>query len=257
VTEHGYLEVKNFDQFQHYKQRNPPWIKLHAAMMDDYDFAQLPEVARFHLMGIWVLASKTGNKIPADPEWIERRINAQSPVDLELLITAGFVKRLRRASDVLAESKQVAIPSREEERREETEESTYASHTGDARLESTPHNQRSVMGLVIARLYFGTRPTPSEMASNADILASLNREGHSWDRLAKVVEGLALRRDRGELKSVAKHQPVSLKWVWSQKQILNQLVLSEDALYTGPSPPAEDKRGGKITSITDHLPRVG
>lgn len=124
------------------------------------------------------------------------------------------------------------------------EQPTSPKETGEARSEILPHNQRSVMGLVIEKLYFGKRPTPSEMASNADILGMLHKEGHSWDRLARAIEGLALRRDRGELKSVAKNQPVSLKWVWSQKQTLNQIALSEDALYRGPGPPQDEKRGG-------------
>jgi len=32
-----FLAVKNFERFQHYKDRNPPWIKLHAAVLDDYE----------------------------------------------------------------------------------------------------------------------------------------------------------------------------------------------------------------------------
>lgn len=117
MTDQGFLEVKNFEQFQHYKQRNPPWIKLHAALLDDYEFARLPDAAKMHLMGIWILASKTGNKIPADAEWIAKRIGATTPIDLEFLVSTGFISRLRRASDVLAPDKQMPIPSREEERR--------------------------------------------------------------------------------------------------------------------------------------------
>ena len=28
--------VKNWSKFQHYKNRNPPWIRLHVEILDDY-----------------------------------------------------------------------------------------------------------------------------------------------------------------------------------------------------------------------------
>src|SRR5690606_19747530 len=36
----GYLTVKNFERFQHYKDRNPPWIKLYNDLLDDYEFGR-------------------------------------------------------------------------------------------------------------------------------------------------------------------------------------------------------------------------
>jgi hypothetical protein len=38
-----WLTIKNWSEFQHYKDRNPPWIKLHRALLDDYAFAALPD----------------------------------------------------------------------------------------------------------------------------------------------------------------------------------------------------------------------
>jgi hypothetical protein len=36
-----FLQVKNWRSFQHYGKRNPPWIKLHRALLDDYAFCAL------------------------------------------------------------------------------------------------------------------------------------------------------------------------------------------------------------------------
>ena len=30
------LHIKNWGEFQHYKKRNPPWIKLHKKLLDDF-----------------------------------------------------------------------------------------------------------------------------------------------------------------------------------------------------------------------------
>ena len=68
-----FLRIKNLDKHQHYKDRRPPWIKLHAEVLDDYAFGCLQDASKAHLMGIWILASKHANKVPADPEWIAKR----------------------------------------------------------------------------------------------------------------------------------------------------------------------------------------
>jgi DNA-binding NarL/FixJ family response regulator len=36
-SRNGY-SVKNFERFQHYKDRSPPWIKLYNELLDDYEF---------------------------------------------------------------------------------------------------------------------------------------------------------------------------------------------------------------------------
>ena len=87
------------------------------------------------------------------------------------------------------------------------------------------------MGLVVARLYFGRRPSEPEMASNASVLKRLAARGVSWDRLARAVEGLALRRDRGELGTVERADPVSLRWLVDKEMDLNQVAVCEDAYY--------------------------
>ena len=127
MTGHGFIGVKNFERFQHYKDRNPPWIKLHAAVLDDYEFGRLQDASKMHLMGIWILASKCDNRIPADPVWIAKRIGANTPVDLQPLIDAGFILRLQRASDALEERKQNA-PLVEERRGEAKTEAETTPH---------------------------------------------------------------------------------------------------------------------------------
>ena len=49
--------VKNWSKFQHYKNRNPPWIRLHVEILDDYkadgtenDFHALPDKDKLTLM---------------------------------------------------------------------------------------------------------------------------------------------------------------------------------------------------------------
>jgi hypothetical protein len=125
------FSVKNLEKFQHYKDRSPPWIKLYNELLDDYDFGSLPDTAKWHLVAIWLLASRSGNKIPFDSDWVARRINATGTVDLDLLAARGFIvidQALQTAehdaSAPLADRKQSACPEREGETEAEAEAET-------------------------------------------------------------------------------------------------------------------------------------
>ena len=70
-----YFAVKNFERFQHYKDRSPPWIKLYSAVLRDYEFSQLPLAQRYQLIVILLLAYQHNNRLPADPEWLKKELN--------------------------------------------------------------------------------------------------------------------------------------------------------------------------------------
>jgi hypothetical protein len=100
------LSIKNFTRFQHYSRRLPPWVKLHASVLDDYAFGCLQDASKAHLMLLWVLASRCNNKIPYDVAWLTKRLGAHSPVDVEELVLHGFIEVTDDASAMLASRKQ-------------------------------------------------------------------------------------------------------------------------------------------------------
>lgn len=53
------LVPKNWDKFQHYKDRNPPWIKIHKAQLDDPDFMSLSLASIGLAQLLWLLASES------------------------------------------------------------------------------------------------------------------------------------------------------------------------------------------------------
>jgi hypothetical protein len=119
--ESSVLRVKNWREFQHYTNRRPPWIKLHTALLDDYEFQSLPLASRALAPMLWLLASCTEDgSIPADPVKLAFRFRCdvkELKAGLTPLIEKGF---LIDASNSLAGCAQSACS---EERREETEES--------------------------------------------------------------------------------------------------------------------------------------
>jgi len=93
-----FLKVKDWNQFQHYAKRNPPWIKLHRLYLDDYEFCSLPDTSKAHLMLLWLFASQHDGRIPRDAKFLEIKLSCNE-INLDILIEKGF---LVSASNVLA-----------------------------------------------------------------------------------------------------------------------------------------------------------
>jgi hypothetical protein len=113
------LTPKNWTSFQHYKNRNPPWIKLHKGLLDDYTFAMLPVASRALAPMLWLLASEAVDGcIRMEPCALAFRLHIPEQEFLESLkplIINGF---MIDASIVLAPCKQLApeLPPRDRDR---------------------------------------------------------------------------------------------------------------------------------------------
>jgi len=118
------LIPKNWAVFQHYKDRCPPWIKLHRDLLNNRDFMCLPLASKALAPMLWLLAAEAKDGIfdaNSDELTFRLRITPKELTDgLKPLIDKGF---FLIASGVLAECYQGAIPETETER--ETKKKTY------------------------------------------------------------------------------------------------------------------------------------
>lgn len=87
-----YFRVKNFQRFQHYRDRRPPWIKLYASLLSDMEFNALTEIQQLHLIKIWILASQNKNILVYDSRTIRRQLALRSRLSLEVFVKAGFLE---------------------------------------------------------------------------------------------------------------------------------------------------------------------
>lgn len=121
------IVAKNWSSFQHYKDRSPPWVRLHRALLDDYEFHCLPVASRALAPMLWLLASEykdpSAGIVDADPKRLSFRLRmSEQDVALALkpLIDAGFFIADADASGLLAQCLRDAVPETETET--ETEE---------------------------------------------------------------------------------------------------------------------------------------
>ncbi len=86
-----FLAVKDFAKYQHYKDRNPPWIKLYGGVLRDATFLQMPEAAQAQLIKLWLLASQLGHPLPNNPRFLAGKIGTTGKFHLATLTEAGFI----------------------------------------------------------------------------------------------------------------------------------------------------------------------
>ena len=116
------LQPKNWAVFQHYKDRCPPWIKLHRDLLNDRSYMRLPIASKALAPMLWLLASESKDGVfdgSLDELVFRLHITPKEYQDgVKPLIDNDFFILV---SGVLAERKQVAIPETETETEGETE----------------------------------------------------------------------------------------------------------------------------------------
>jgi len=204
--ERGLLRVVGWERFQHYRDRLPPWIKLHRDLLDDEAWFDLPAAQRGYLVSIWILAARTMEGTVSDrPEFLAARIGAtaEDPLDLDLLIRLGWLERI--ASSALAGRKHGAsapqVPEKTLEQsasnplalaRSREAEAEESQRRGDAR---EPPLSAGAVGRIDALLDVAARRREF-YCGGADTI--LDIDGH---------RSLVERDNRAELEALARSHP--------------------------------------------------
>ena len=136
------LAVKGWSEFQHYKHRKPPWIRLYRKLLDDINWHRLPVASRALAPMLWLLASETENGvIDGDSEAIAFRLRlASKDFDeaLKPLISGGWFIQIDPKPAMLAPCSQDA-PS---EFRVQSSD-TLTSNLTDPARDAAPERSRS------------------------------------------------------------------------------------------------------------------
>ncbi|ACG60326.1 gp04 putative replication protein [Iodobacter phage PhiPLPE] len=117
------LWPKNWSEFQHYKNRSPAWIKLHANILDDYDFCVMHVASRALAPMLWLLASKYENgKINESPTKLAFKLRMTLEEFIYAVKPLIDNKFFHADSEMLAECLQDACLEKRERRGEKERE---------------------------------------------------------------------------------------------------------------------------------------
>lgn len=139
--------IRNWKKFQHYKDRCPPWIKLHWELLSSRDWVMLADDSRVLAIACMLIASRNGGEIPDDPEYVKRVAYLHKNPNFKPLVEVGFLELIADASGC----KQMLADDTQEE---ETEEEREGEHT------HTPD-----IGLISSRKHHDSSPNRSPNSS--------------------------------------------------------------------------------------------
>lgn len=170
------LIPKNWKSFQHYKDRNPPWVKLHKSLLDNPAYQKLPDASKALAPMLWLLASEQKDgSIPMDLDELAFRLRCGTDkiiIALEPLINNGFFED---DGGLLAPCVQPAVS---EERRGEAEK--------EKREITSPTAQRTKSPLPLEDLRLFTEHVWKNYPSRARDGKPLNK-GHKPDALTRCL----------------------------------------------------------------------
>lgn len=72
-----HLRVRNWERYQHYKQRRPPWIKFYAELLDDDEICTLDYASRLFANLILLVASRDDNVMTTDARRLAQRVGME------------------------------------------------------------------------------------------------------------------------------------------------------------------------------------
>lgn len=105
TSEAPYYRIIEWSTYQHYRDRCPPWIKLHRDTLTSRTWVSGDDASRVLAVACMLIAADTDNKIPADPDFLRRRAYLGYTPDFEPLVKLGFIELCNAANAVSDASK--------------------------------------------------------------------------------------------------------------------------------------------------------
>ena len=113
-----YYEIPTWKDYQHYKDRDPPWIKLHFSLLTSPTWVMLDDASRALAIACMLIASRNHGKVPSNPDYI-KRVAYLNSVNFKPLIENGFLVPCKQMLADASESKQEQAKATTEKSRED------------------------------------------------------------------------------------------------------------------------------------------
>ena len=126
------LRIRNWENFQHYKDRCPPWIKLHFEILSSEDWVKASDKTKLLMVVCMLVASRNDGEVPHDPEYLKRVGQLNHEPDLSTLLSGDKPWLQASASATVQASASLRALARGESESE--------SEESQSREEKTPPN---------------------------------------------------------------------------------------------------------------------
>jgi hypothetical protein len=149
------IRIAKWDRYQHYRDRNPPWIKLHVELLSSRTWVALDDASRALVIACMLIAAKNDGEVPADPAYLQRVAYLNGPPNLKPLIDVGFLEpvgvTLADASTLLADASGLQADARPETEAEPTADESFALDGGETPAQRHPKQKKLPLPKYTAR----------------------------------------------------------------------------------------------------------
>lgn len=88
-----FLKVHDWDDFRYHKDDRPlNWICVYHKILDNYKFETLSDAEFGQLVKIWLFAARQDNKIPNDPNFIQKKCSLSQKPNISKFIELNFLE---------------------------------------------------------------------------------------------------------------------------------------------------------------------
>lgn len=119
------MKIKNWSQFQHFKDRRPPWIKLYRDILDDIEWHELDAKSAKVLVMLWLIASESDGVIPDTKKLAFRLRMTEKDTEASIIKLSHWLEQ--DDISVISDGCQGDLPETETERETEGETKTELS----------------------------------------------------------------------------------------------------------------------------------
>jgi hypothetical protein len=118
VADERWIIIPGWDTFQHYKDKDPGWIKAYTSLLHKDEYLRLTGHQRGVLHGLWLAYASAHCQLRLDTASLTRQLALRvSSATLEALTNAGFIEvsSRRRIAQIREEKKRTnALTSTED-----------------------------------------------------------------------------------------------------------------------------------------------
>jgi len=125
-----HFRIIEWETYQHYRDRSPPWIKLHRDTLASRTWVTASDSERVLAIACMLLAALHDNKIPADPGYIRRVAYLHEDPNLQRLADLQFIEFIDSQGNALADDSKKKAKRTKCLTRGETETETDRSSNG-------------------------------------------------------------------------------------------------------------------------------
>ena len=169
--------IKDWNKFQHFKDRRPPWIKLYRDILDDPEWFELDAEASKALVMLWLIASETDGYLPDIKK-----------ISFRLRISEAKAKSLiDKLSHWLVQDDITAISDRYQDDAPETETETETEKRTAKVYDARSHLVSLGVDKLIADDWLKTRKLKKLASTETAINAVVNEANKSGKSLADII----------------------------------------------------------------------